>query len=87
MSAVADDRPSRHLLDHVLHATFGIVEPLLDETLDRLDPVALCELDQAGLANSRRADLGEEVAVPLVGHANAAPATRAAARMMSPTSV
>ena len=35
---LADDRPGRHRRDHVRNATLGVVEPLLDELLQRPAP-------------------------------------------------
>ena len=56
------------------HASLGVVEPLLDELLDRLHPVLGHELLESGLADAGRADHRQVVAVPLVGHPNPAPA-------------
>ena len=61
-------------LDRLHHAALRIVEPLVDEGLDRVLAVLGAELLQAPLGDARRAELCQEVAVPLLGHANPAPA-------------
>ena len=59
------------LADRVLGAALGIVEPRLDEALDLGDAVFGAELLQPPLADARRADAGQIVAIPLVGNADA----------------
>ncbi len=72
--AVAGDRPLRHLRDDVRHPPLGVVEPLLDELLHRLDAVLGDEVLQPALADAGRANHRQVIAVPLVRHADAAAA-------------
>ena len=72
---VAGDRALRHLRDHVRDAPLGVVEPLLDELRSTVSrPYFAQQLLEPRLADPRRADHREVVAVPLVGHADPPPA-------------
>ena len=64
----------RQLLDRLHHAALGVVEPLADEGLDGLLAVLGAELLQAALGDSRRAELCQEVAVPLLRYSDPAAA-------------
>ena len=50
--------------DRLLHRALGVVEPLADERLDRLEPVPLDHLMDPPLADPGRADGRQVVAVP-----------------------
>ena len=62
-----------HHEDLVRHAALGVVEPLLDELLHRLHAVLADQILQPALADARRANHRQVVAVPLVRDADAQP--------------
>ncbi len=62
------------LANVVDHAPLGIVEPLAHEGLDRVLAVLFAERLEPALGDAGRAQPGEIVAVPLVGHPDACPA-------------
>ena len=62
------------LLDRLIHASLAVVEPLADDLADHVDAVVGAQLLEAPLGDARRAEAREVVAVPLVRHADAAPA-------------
>ena len=68
------ERPSRRergqLADRLVHHPLGVVEPLADEGLDRLDAVALDRLAHPALADPGGADRGQVVPVPDLRHAD-----------------
>ena len=55
-------------------AVLGVVEPLLDERAQRLAAVFRAQLLEPRLADARRTEHRQVVAVPLLGHADAAAA-------------
>ncbi len=71
-------RPSsdagRQLPQRLDHAPLAVVEPLRDEAPDRLEPVLGTQLLQPPLGDPRGAERRQVVAVPLLGHPDAAPA-------------
>ena len=74
MRRAAVERAAGELLDRLLHAPLAVVEPLADDVADHVHAVMRAQLLEAPLGDARRAETGEEVAVPLVGHADAAAA-------------
>ncbi len=60
--------PRRQPAYRLLHRPLGVVEPLADERLDRLQPVPLDHLLNPPFADPGRAHRGEVVAVPHLGN-------------------
>ncbi len=70
----AVERAAGELLDRLLHTPLAVVEPLADHVADHVHAVVRAQLLEPPLRDAGRAQAGEEVAVPLLGHADAAPA-------------